>query len=77
MWLTFIFCLKDQVLKLVKIGLIENIQKYVDKQIVCGVFKDPEKAFSNELDKLSYYGIKVIENRWFKLYLSNQIQYVS
>ena len=49
-----------------------------DKKNTCGVFID----FDTEdqpllLDKLSYYGIKSIANRWLKSYLSNRTQYVS
>ena len=59
------------------------VQKSVDdKQIVCGVIIDPEKAFdivddSLLLNKLSCYGIRGIAKRWFKSYLHNRSQYVS
>ena len=65
------------------ISLIENIQESIDnKQIAGGVFIDLEKAFDSVdhtllLNKLSYYGIRGIANRWFKSYLSNRTQYVS
>ena len=50
------------------ISLIEIIQKSVDdKQIACGVFIDPEKAFDTVdhtllLKKLCCYGIRGIAN---------------
>ena len=53
------------------ISLIENVQKSVDdKQIATGVFIDLEKAFDTVdhtllLNKLFYYGIRGIANRWF------------
>ena len=65
------------------ISLIENIQKrVVDKQFACGIFIGLKKAFDTVdqtllLSKLSYYGIRVIANMWFKSYLSNHTQYVS
>ena len=65
------------------IYLIENTQKSVDeKYSACGGFIELEKAFDIVdhtllLNKLSYYGIRGIANRWFKSYLSNRTQYVS
>ena len=47
-----------------------------------GIFIDLEKAFDIVdhtllLDKLCYYGIKGIANRWLKSYSSNHTHYVS
>ena len=65
------------------ISLIKNIQKGLDdEQVACGVFIDLEKAFDTvnhtlQLNKLSYYGIRGIGNRWFKSCLGSHAQYVS
>ena len=64
-------------------GLSEIIQKcFESKQIVSEVFTDLGKAFDIVdvillLNKLSYYGISGITNRWFQSYLSHHTQYVS
>ena len=48
-----------------------------DKDIACGVFLDHEEPSDTVdhtllLNKLSYYGIRGMDNRWFKSYLSNR-----
>ena len=64
------------------ISLTEEIRKALDAgQFSCGVFIDLQKAFDTVdhsvlLEKLKYYGIRGIENNWFKSYLSNRNQFV-
>ena len=54
------------------ITIIENVQSALDNnKFACGVFSDLEKAFDSVdhnilLSRLSYYGIRVIANGWFK-----------
>ena len=60
------------------ISLTENIRKNLDEgNIGCGIFVDLQKAFDTvELDiplsKLEHYGIRGLDNKWFKSYLSNR-----
>ena len=65
------------------ISLIETIEKYLDNdEIVCGVFKNLQKAFDTVnheilLETLKHYGIRSKENSWFRSFFSNRKQYVS
>ena len=65
------------------ISPIENKEKAVDKKVfVCGVFIGLQKAFDTVdhnilLHKLSYYGIRDINNCWFSSYLSNGNQFIT
>ena len=65
------------------INLIDNIQSAIDnKQFVCGVFTDLEKAFDALdhnilLEKIQHYGIRRISHQWFKSYLENRKQFAS
>ena len=60
------------------ISLTENIRKNLDEgNIGCGIFVNLQKAFDTvELDiplsKLEHYGIRGLDNKWFKSYLSNR-----
>ena len=60
------------------ISLTENIRKNLDEgNIGCGIFDNLQKAFDTvELDiplsKLEHYGIRGLDNKWFKSYLSNR-----
>ena len=60
------------------ISLIENIEKAIDnKDFVCGVFADLQKAFDTVdhnilLHKPSHCGIRDIANCWFSSYLCNR-----
>ena len=62
---------------------IEDVQRALDKNLhVAGIFLDLTKAYyviNHEilLDKLESYGIRDNLKLWFKLYLSQRIQYVS
>ena len=63
--------------------LTESIRKALDQNhFSCGIFIDLQKAFDTVdhkvlLYKLFHYGIRGIENEWFKSYLSNRTQFVS
>ena len=63
------------------IYLTEEIRKALDKNLFsCGVFVDLQKAFDTVdhdilLFKLDHYGVRGVENNWFKSYLSNRKQY--
>ena len=65
------------------IEITETIRKALDnKTFACGVFIDLQKAFDTVnhailIDKLHYYGIRGIGNKWFKSYLTNRTQFVS
>ena len=65
------------------INLIDNIQSAIDnKQFVCGVFTDLQKAFDALddnilLEKIQHYGIRRISHQWFKSYLENRKQFAS
>ena len=63
------------------ISLIETIKKYLDDEIVCGVFIDLQKDFDTVnheilLGKLKH-GIRSKQNDWFQSFLTNRKQYVS
>ena len=52
------------------ISSIETIKKYLDDEIVCGVFIDLQKAFGTVnhevlIEKLKHYGIRNKQNDWF------------
>ena len=56
--------------------------KIDNSNYACGVFIDLQKAFDTVnhsilLNKLDHYGIRGIDNKWFKSYLTNRKQYVS
>ena len=65
------------------IYLTEKVREALDANCFsCGVFVDLPKAFDTVdheilLYKLDHYGIRGIENSWFKSYLSNRKQFVS
>ena len=65
------------------IEITEKIRNALDNgEIACGVFIDLQKAFDTVnhkilVNKLEYYGIRGLCNKWFKSYLSNRKQYVS
>ena len=51
-------------------------------QYACGIYVDFKNAFDTDnhniiLDKLAHYGVKRIENNWFKTYLTNRKQHVT
>ena len=64
------------------IYLTESIRKALDENCYsCGVFVDLQKAFDTVdhdilLQKLNHYGIRGVENNWFKSYLSTRRQFV-
>ena len=64
-------------------SLTEHIRESLDSnKFVCGIFIDLKKAFDTVnhnilLEKLNYYGIRGISNKWFKSYLTDRKQYVS
>ena len=63
--------------------LTEEVRKALDSNCFsCGIFVDLQKAFDTVdheilLHKLNHYGVRGIENNWFKSYLSNRKQFVS
>jgi retron-type reverse transcriptase len=64
------------------IELINRITEQIDKgKYTIGIFLDLSKAFDTIdhkilMDKLNYYGIRGITNRWFENYLKNRKQIV-
>ena len=51
-------------------------------QYACEIYVDFKKAFgmvnhNTLLDKLAHYGVRGIENNWFKTYLTNRKQHVT
>ena len=65
------------------INLIDNIESAIDnKQFICGVFIDLQKAFDRDdhkilLEKLQHYGIRGTAHQLFKYYLENRQQFIS
>ena len=65
------------------IKITETIRKALDiDDYACGIFIDLQKAFDTVnheilIDKLNYYGIRGVGNKWFNSYLTNRSQYVS
>ena len=65
------------------IDITNRIQEACDNgQYVCGIYVDFKKAFDTVnhnilLDKLAHYGVRGIENNWFKTYLTNRKQHVT
>ena len=65
------------------LSIIEEIRSNLDKKTFsCGVFVDLEKAFDTVnhkilLEKLKFYGIKGLANKWLNSYLSNRTQSVT
>ena len=65
------------------INLTDNLESSTDnKQFVCGVFIDLQKAFDTVdhnilLEKIQHYGIRGIAHQWFKSDLENRKQFVS
>ena len=65
------------------IDITNWIQEACDNgQYACGIYVDFKKAFDTVnhnilLDKLSHYGVREIENNWFKTYLTNRKQHVT
>ena len=59
------------------------IQEACDNgQYACGIYADFKKTFGTVnhnilLDKLAHYGVRGIENNWFKTYLTNRKQHVT
>ena len=64
------------------ISLTEDIRKNLDNgNLGCGIFVDLQKAFDTVehdilLAKLEHYGIRGMENNWFKSYLFEGKQFV-
>ena len=65
------------------IMLVDKISEALDKgELVIGVFLDFSKAFDTVdhailIEKLNIYGIRGVNNEWFKNYLSIRQQYVT
>ena len=65
------------------IDIPNRIQEACDNgQFACGIYVDFKKAFDTVhcnilLEKLTHYGVKGIENNWFKTYLTNRKQHVT
>ena len=65
------------------INLIDNVESAIyNKQFVCGVFIDLQKAFDIVdhnilLEKIQHYGIRGIVHHCFKSDLENRKQFVS
>ena len=58
------------------------LQSFDEDQFTIGIFIDLSKAFDTVdhsilLKKLSYYGVRNNNLKWFKSYLSNRKQYIS
>ena len=65
------------------IDITNRIQDTCDNEkYACGIYVDFKKAFDTVnhnilLDKLAHYGVRGIENNWFKIYLTNRKQHVA
>ena len=65
------------------VEITENIRKALDEnKFACGVFVDFQKAFDTVnhdilINKLDHYGVRGIENNWFRSYLTGRTQFVS
>ena len=65
------------------INIVERVRASLDKgEFACGVFVDLQKTFDTVdheilLSKLHHYGVRGVQNDWFRSYLSNRSQYVS
>ena len=65
------------------LALTEEIRKSLDNNLFAvGIFIDLQKAFDTVdhyilLRKLEHYGVRGVENDWFKSYLMNRKQYVT
>ena len=65
------------------ISLIETVKKYLDDgKLACGIFIDLQKTFDTVnhdilIEKLSFYGVRGLENNWFRSFLNQRKQYVS
>ena len=65
------------------IDITNRIQEACDNsQYACGIYVDFKNAFDTVnhnvlLDKLAHYGVRGIENNWFKTYLTNRKQHVT
>ena len=65
------------------LNMTEEIKKQIDRgNIGCGVFIDFQKAFDTVdhnilIEKLNHYGVRDLQNEWFKSYLINRKQYVT
>ena len=65
------------------VEITENIRKALDENnFACGVFVDFQKAFDTVnhdilINKLDHYGVRGIENNWFRSYLTDRTQFVS
>ena len=65
------------------VEITENIRKALDEnKFACGVFVDFQKAFDTVnhdilINKLDHYGVRDIENNWFRSYLTGRTQFVS
>ena len=73
---------KNRSTELAMIELVNRITEQIDKgKYTIGIFLDLSKAFDTIdhkiiMDKLNYYGIRGITNRWFENYLKNRKQIV-
>ena len=61
------------------IDITNRIQEACEdnSQYVCGIYVDFKNAFDTVnhnvlLDKLAHYGVRGIENNWFKTYLTDR-----
>ena len=65
------------------IDITEKIREALNEGLIaCGVFIDLQKAFDTVkhtilLDKLRYYGVRGITNKWFESFLTNRYQYTT
>ena len=65
------------------IDITNRIQETCDNdQYACRIYVDFKKVFHTVnhnilLDKLAHYGVRAIENNWFKTYLTNRKQHAT